>query len=33
MSELVLKKWYEHCKTHLECHSQARMTMEKNFKE
>jgi hypothetical protein len=33
MSEVVLKRWYEHCKTHLECHSQTRMNMEKIYKD
>ena len=33
MSEFVLKRWYEHCKTHLECHSQTRVNMERNYKD
>lgn len=33
ISELVLKKWYEGCKQHLECHSQKRFYIERTLKD
>ncbi len=33
MSDLVLKKWYEECKPHLECHTQKRFYVERSIKD
>ena len=33
MSEAVLLKWYEHCKTNLECHTTQRLFMERDIKD
>lgn len=33
MSEAVLQKWYDHCKGNLECHTTARMFVERDIKD
>ena len=32
ISELILKKWYDNCRTYLECHSEDRIKIERDLK-